>query len=91
MKKLTEADWVALRLLTLLMKTDASNTAIRDVNKAMDYYATKLKGHDRLLNIIGILIKETGDDVVNPASATMRRLEKSFNTDRKSTRLNSSH
>lgn len=42
-KNLQEADWVALRLLYILMASDTSCALLPDVQKTIHYYETKLR------------------------------------------------
>ena len=72
-RQLKEGDWIALRLLALLLKTDASNQSIPDVRKTMDYYRHELG--IPLYTVIWELIRETADEVENPESAMLRRFE----------------
>lgn len=74
--ELKEADWIALRLLALLLKTDASNQTIPEVRKTIDHYSYRLGG--ALYTVIGVLIRETADEIENPASALMLRFEKTL-------------
>ena len=75
-RQLKEGDWIALRLLALLLKTDVSNQSIPDVRKTMDYYRHELGVP--LFSVLWELIKETADEVENPESAMLRRFEKTL-------------
>ena len=76
-RQLKEGDWIALRLLALLLKTDVSNQTIPDVRKTMDYYQHELGVP--LLSVLWELIKETADEVENPESAMLSRFESTLN------------
>ena len=75
-RQLKEGDWIALRLLALLLKTDVSNQSIPDVRKTMDYYRHELGVP--LFSVLWELIRETADEVENPESAMLRRFEKTL-------------
>ena len=75
-RQLKEGDWIALRLLALLLKTDVSNQSIPDVRKTMDYYQHKIGAP--VYTLLWALIKETADEVENPESAMLRRFEKTL-------------
>jgi hypothetical protein len=85
-KKITKADWIALRLLSLLLKTDVSNVSIRDVYKTLNYYCNRF-GDETLFAILNGLIRETGDDIDNPQSMLMRSFRKTFVEDAKIDRV----
>lgn len=72
-RQLKEGDWIALRLLALLLKTDASNQTIPEVRKTMNYYLYRIG--IPLETVIWALIKETADEVENPESAMLSRFE----------------
>lgn len=85
MSKLKEADWIALRLLYLLMASDPSVGGLPDVQKTIDYYNAKLrkKGESkymggRLLPVFELLNKEIACDGVtfaNPEVNLTRNVE----------------
>ena len=75
-RQLKDGDWIALRLLALLLKTDASNQTIPDVRKTMDYYRHELGVP--LYTVIWELIRETADEVENPESAMLSRFEETL-------------
>lgn len=43
MRKLKEADWIALRLLYIMMASDPSVVNLPDVRKTIDYYENMLR------------------------------------------------
>ena len=75
-RQLKEGDWIALRLLALLLKTDVSNQTIPEVRKTMDYYQHELGVP--LLSVLWELIRETADEVENPESAMLSRFGATF-------------
>ena len=75
-RQLKEGDWIALRLLALLLKTDVSNQTIPEVRKTMYYYLYRIG--IPLETVLWELIKETADEVENPESAMLSRFEATF-------------
>lgn len=76
-RQLKEGDWIALRLLALLLKTDASNQTIPEVRKTMYYYLYRLG--IPLETVLQELIRETADEVENPESAMLSRFRGTLN------------
>ena len=76
MKKLKEADWIALRLLYIMMSSDPSSSRLPDVRKAIDHYGEKLRPRGAkkyvkgsLLPVFALLNKEIpydGETFTNP-------------------------
>ena len=76
MKKLKEADWIALRLLYIIMSSDPSSSRLPDVRKAIDHYGEKLRPRGArkyvkgsLLPVFALLNKEIpydGETFTNP-------------------------
>lgn len=75
-RQLKEGDWIALRLLALLLKTDVSNQTIPEVRKTMYYYLYRIG--IPLETVLRELIRETADEVENPESAVLRRFEETL-------------
>lgn len=73
--RLSDSDWVALRLLFLVMATDPSNVSIEDVQKSLDYF-----GYKTMLFAFDLLVKEhrkTGMFEGNADSALLRKFRDS--------------
>lgn len=85
MSKLKEADWIALRLLYILMASDPSVGGLPDVQKTIDYYNAKLRPRGAkkyvkgsLLPVFELLNKEIAYDGVtfaNPEVNLTRNVE----------------
>jgi hypothetical protein len=66
MHRLNEADWIALRLLYLMLAADPSAGALPDVYKTLEYYGKKLrkrgsKPHERgsILPVFALLNRDS--------------------------------
>lgn len=57
---LQPADWIALRLLYILMAADPSTSRLPDVQKTVEYYDRKLRRHkyDGVLDAFALLNAE---------------------------------
>ena len=77
-KKPTEADWIAMRMLYLVLCGDGSAALIRDVAKTIDYYRFKLG--DNFYPSMELIVSEHArlKTFENPASDLARRLDKSI-------------
>lgn len=69
MNKLNESDWVALRLLYIVLASDPSAAALPDVQKAINFYEEKLRkpgestyARGNLLPIFAVLNREIAND-----------------------------
>ena len=73
------SDWVGLRLLSLLLSTDVSNSNIKDVSRSMKYYTEKYS--DRVIQQAFCLL--TRDRALNwewddPESSLIRGLNRNM-------------
>lgn len=77
-RKPTETDWVALRMLYLVLCADTSAATISDVNKTISYYRTKLGGY--FYPSMALIASEHAGlkTFENPSSDLARRLGKSL-------------
>lgn len=84
MSKLKEADWIALRLLYILMASDPSVGGLPDVQKTIDHYNRKLAPKNKkysgghLLPLFELLNKEIAYDgatFANPEVNLTRNVE----------------
>lgn len=86
MDKLKEADWIALRLLYILMASDPSVGGLPDVQKTINHYNAKLRPKGRkhrysgghLLPVFALLNKEIpydGETFANPEVSLTRNVE----------------
>jgi hypothetical protein len=69
MHRLKRADWIALRLLYVLLAADPSASSLPDVRKTVDYYEKKLRkrgdkkyARGKLLPVFSLLNKEIAND-----------------------------
>lgn len=79
LETLTEADWIAVRLLYLLMASDPSCVGLPDVQKTIRYYQDKTRpadappyGTGKLLDAFALLNKEVPYDKVTFANPEVR-------------------
>lgn len=77
-RKPTEADWVALRMLYLVLCGDSSSAVLRDVQKTVRYFDNKLGAN--FYPSMALIVAENGKlgTLDNPESALSRRLDKSI-------------
>ena len=55
--KISESDWVGIRLLYQILAADVSAHVVSDVQKACDYYEKKY-GYRSLVSAFGLLVKD---------------------------------
>lgn len=77
-RKPTEADWVALRMLYLVLCGDSSSAILRDVQKTVHYFDNKLGAN--FYPSMALIVAENAKlgTLDNPESALSRRLDKSI-------------
>lgn len=78
-RKPSETDWVAMRMLYLVLCGDVSAALIRDVDKTINHFRTKLG--DNFYSSMSLIVAEHAKlkTFENPASDLARRLDKSIN------------
>ena len=67
-------DWVALRLLSLLLSLDVSNIHIRDVKRSLWYYERKYSTEEIMLALDAIYTERKNHILSNPESTAIRGL-----------------
>lgn len=84
-RKPTETDWVAMRMLYLVLCGDGSAATIKDVQRTIQYFSTKL-GSNFYSSMAQIVAEHAKSDTFkNPESALARNLNKSINIENEST------